>query len=317
MSLVAEVYEALKLLDRASVSELLELLQSDFSPEWVNPEIKTISIEKKIKNKLNILIEMNLVTCTKGGINRPKNIYAIKHNFPTQTKAAQLADELLHIVKKDEKIYIQAQKSINNLLNEIKSPYYVHQNSEDINSAEEIIGKLETAINDKKYVEVTYNNKIIKTRPLKIAEFDGLWYLLHYYDKYQSYLKYRLLDIRDITLTRDTFTLDETIDLEIKKWHNVWHVPNKTTTKIILWIDKGIEKYFYKKNLLDINVYPERITPCKDGIEYSIYITHPYEVLPTIMPYQPFVTILEQNGDIDLITRYKEILEETQNRLAT
>ncbi len=317
MSLVAEVYEALKLLDKASVSELLELLQSDFSPEWVNPEIKTTSIEKKIKNKLNILIEMNLVTCAKENISRPKNIYAIKHYFPTQTKAAQLADELLVIVKKDEKIYIQAQKSINDLLNEIKSPYYVHQNSEDINSAKEIIGKLETAINDKKYVEVTYNNKTIKTRPLKIAEFDELWYLLHYYDKYESYLKYRLLDIRDITLTRDTFTLDEAINLEIKKWHNIWHVPNKTPTKITLWIDKGSKKYFYKKNLLNINDYPERVTPCKDGIEYSIYITHAYEVLPTIMQYQPFVTILKQDGDIDLIARYKEVLEETQNRLAT
>lgn len=317
MTLIAEVYEALKLLDKASVSELLGLLQSDFSSEWIDPEVQKESIHRKIKNKLNTLIEMNLVTCEKGESRYHRNTYAIRHNFPTQTKAPELATELLEIVKKDEKIYIQALKSINGLLNEIKSPYYIHQYSEDMDNAKEIIGKLETAINDKKYIEVSYNNKTIKTRPLKIAEFDGLWYLLHYYDKFESYLKYRLLDIIDITLTRDTFTLDKTINLEIKKWHNVWHVPNKTPTKITLWIDKSNEKYFYKKNLLDINVYPERIAPCKDGIEYSIYITHPYEALPTVMQYQPFVTILEQDGDIDLIARYKEVLEETQNRLAT
>ena len=142
MSLVAEVYEALKLLDRASASELLELLQSDFSPEWVNPKIKTTSLKRKLKNKLEILTEMNLVTWTKENANLSKNIYAIKHNFPTQTKATQLADELLDIVKKNEKIYIQAQKSINSLLNEIKSPYYIHQNSEDISSAKGIIENL-------------------------------------------------------------------------------------------------------------------------------------------------------------------------------
>ena len=103
---------------------------------------------------------------------------------------------------------------------------------------------------------------------------DGLWYLLHYYDKYDSYLKYRLLDIKNITLTKDTFEFDETINLEINKWHNIWHVPNKTPTEIILWIDKGTEKYFYKKNLLDINSYPERITPCQKGMEYNIYIIY-------------------------------------------
>jgi len=317
MSLITEVYEALKLLNKANVSELLEILQSDFSSEWVNPDIQKNSISRKVKNKLDILIEMNLVICEEGENRYHRNSYAIKHNFPTQTKAPQLAEELLEIVKKDEKIYIQALKSINGLLNEIKSPYYLHQYSEDIENAKEIIGKLETAINDKKYVDVTYNNKTIKTRPLKIAEFDGLWYLLHYYDKYDACLKYRLLDINNIALTKDTFECNETINLEISKWHNVWHVPNKPPTKIILWIDKGTEKYFYKKNLLDINSYPERITPCQKGMEYSIYITHPYEVLPTIMQYQPFVTILEQDGDIDLVSMYRQILDETLDRLIT
>ncbi len=317
MSLITEVYEALKLLDKANVSELLELLQSDFSSEWVNPDIQKSSISRKVKNKLEILIEMNLVTCEEGESRYHRNSYAIKHNFPTQTKAPQLVDELLEIVKKDEKIYIQALKSINGLLNEIKSPYYVHQYSEDIDKVKEIIGKLETAINNQKYVEVTYNNKSITTQPLKIAEFDGIWYLLHYYDKYKTCLKYRLLDIGDITLTRDTYALDETINLEIKKWHNAWHVPNTSPTQITLWIDDEKKIYFYKKNLLDINVYPERVTPCQDEIEYYIYITHPYEALPIIMQYQPFVTILEQDGDIDLISIYRKILDKTLNQLIT
>lgn len=315
MSLIAEVYEALKIIDKGSVSELLELLQKDFSTEWVDPTIKKESISRKIKNKLNTLIEMNLITLEKK-VNRQKtNIYAIKHNFPVQTKAPQLANELLEIIKKDEKIYLQAKKSINGLLHEIKSPYYIHQYSEDIGSIQEIVGKLESAINDRRYVKVTYNKNTIKVCPLKIAEFDGLWYLLHYYDRYDSYLKYRLLDIKDITLTKDKFELNGKMNLEIEKWHNVWHIPNQIPTKITLWIDKDRKKFFYKKNLLNINLYAERISPCSDGIEYDVYITHPYEVLPTIMQYQPHVTILRQEGTIDLIGKYRTLLNETLNRL--
>lgn len=315
MRLITEVYEALKQLDRGAVSEILDLLQKDFSSEWINPKIQKESINRKVKNKLDTLIEMDLVTLEEKVNQYHTNTYAIKHNFPTQTQAPELTEELLEIIKKDEKIYIQSQRLINVLLNEIKSPYYIHQYNEDIDSIKDIIGKLETAINDKRYVEVTYNDKTIKVRPLKIAEFDGLWYLLHYYDKYKSYLKYRLLDIDKITLKKEKFELNEKINLEIKKWHNVFHIPNTVPTKITLWIDKEIKKYFYKKNLLDINTFPENVLPCQDGIEYSIYITAPYEVLPILMQYQPYVTIVSQEGDINLIKKYREILNEALARL--
>ncbi len=315
MRLITEVFEALKQIDKGTVADLLELLQKDFSPEWCNPKVQKESINRKIKNKLDTLIEMDLVSLEDKSNRYHQNRYAIKHHFPVQTKVPQLADELLEIIRKDEKTYIQAQKMINALLNEIKSPYFIHRHYENIDNKQEIIGKLETAINDKRYIEILYNKKTIKVRPLKIAEFDGLWYLLQYYDKHNTYLKYRLLDIDAITLTKDKFELDEKMNLEISKWHNVWHMPQKQATKLTLWIDKNTTKYFYKKNLFDINTYPERVSPCSDGIEYSIYITHPYEVLPTLMQYQPYVAVLEQEGDIDLINKYRDILNEALKRL--
>jgi len=38
-------------------------------------------------------------------------------------------------------------------------------------------------------------------------------------------------------------------------------------------------------------------------------------VLPILMQYQPYVTIVSQEGDINLIKKYREILNESLVRL--
>ena len=46
-----------------------------------------------------------------------------------------------------------------------------------------------------------------------------------------------------------------------------------------------------------------------------MYITHEWELLPTLMQWQAYVTILEQDGDIDIVRKYNDILKEAQTKL--
>ena len=70
-----------------------------------------------------------------------------------------------------------------------------------------------------------------------------------------------------------------------------------------------------EKNILGVNTYPNRLLRCIDGIEYEVYISHEWELLPTLMQWQKYVTLLEQKGNIDIIKIYKEMLENVMSKL--
>ena len=280
MSELSDVYSAIKRVQSTTTKSLRKLLQEEYSAEWTSKEIDVLSVDKKVGRRLDILVELELVKKEKTGRD---NIYSIVHNFPVKSRAPEIMDQLKDIFKEDEALYAKAQKPIVELLNEIKSPYYIRQNVEDISSKEHIITKLEQAINDSNYVEIIYTGKPYRVRPLKIAEFEGIWYLLLFYDKDGSYRKFRIIETSSVDILKEVFTLTEQQNLDIKEWHNVWHQPGKEPTRIKLWIGKWVIKYFYQKNIFDINSYPNRVLPCSDGAEYELYITHIFELLPQIM----------------------------------
>lgn len=309
---ISEIYDALKRLHKSNVITLREILQREYSAEWSNGEIDVRSIERKIKRKLEILEEMGLINKQK--LNK-ENIYTIFNKYPVKSNAPKIINELLDIISKDKAIYIKAQKPITNLINEIKSPYHIYKNNEEIKEHDGLISKLETAINDRKYINVTYNNKTTKVSPLKIAEFEGIWYLLLYLCKYKSYLKYRISDIKFVEILKENYELNDNMNINIEKWYSIWHNPNTKPTKVTIWISNKIKKYFYQKNIFNINSNKEKITPSHDGIEYELEITHAFEILPTIMYWQPNITILEQDGEINVKKIYSNILESSQKIL--
>ena len=51
--------------------------------------------------------------------------------------------------------------------------------------------------------------------------------------------------------------------------------------------------------------------PCKDGLEYDVYITHEFELLPEMMYWQPHVVILKEDGNLGVQKNYINILEKS------
>ncbi len=307
----AEVFDAVKRLQESNVVKLRILLQNEYSAEWSDKEIAAKSVERKIKRKLELFEEMGLVKKAKVG---KENIYSVVTNYPVKSQASELMDQLKDIFREDETLFAKAQKPLAELANEIKSPYYIRQNVEDISSKERVISKLEHAVNDKRVANVKYKGYDYSVKPLKIAEFEGIWYLLFYYDEDQSYRKYRIAEIDDVEVLKENFLTSKEQALEIQNWHNVWHQPNREPVRIKIWIGDVIQKYFYQKNIFDINSFPKRVMPCEDGIEYEMYITHEFELLPELMYWQPNVVILEEEGDMKLIEAYQDILEMSVTR---
>lgn len=311
MSELSDVYSAIKRLQTTTTGRLRELLQEEYSAEWTSKQIDVLSVETNVRRKLNILIDLELVQKEKLGRD---NIYSVVHNFPVKSRAAEIMDQLESIFREDGALFAKVQKPIIELLNEIKSPYYIRQNVEDISSKEHIITKLEQAINDNNYVDIQYINKPYRVRPLKIAEFEGIWYLLLFYDKDGSYRKFRIIETNGVDVLKEKFILTEQQNLDIKEWHTVWHQPGVKPTRIKLWIGEWVIKYFYQKNIFDINSYPKRVISCSDGAEYEMYITHEFELLSQIMYWQPHVVILEQEGSVDAKGKFLELLNRTIDR---
>ena len=52
MSELAEVYSAIKRLQTTTTSVLRELLQDEYSPEWISKNIDILSVETNIRNAL-------------------------------------------------------------------------------------------------------------------------------------------------------------------------------------------------------------------------------------------------------------------------
>lgn len=306
MSEIAELFDALKRLQSSNLKTLRELLQNEYSAEWSSKKIHPKSLSKAISRKLDVLVEMNLVQKERVG---KENIYTIVHNFPVQSEAPKLIEQLKDIFKEDKALFIQAQKPMEALINEIKSPYYIRYDSEDLGDKKTVLSKLELAINECYLIDVHYKSKSYKVEALKIAEFEGIWYLLLFYPHDASYRKFRIIDIADVTLLKEKFKKSTTSELKISQWHNVWHDPNREISYVTLLIANEKINYFYQKNIFSINNYPQRVKETPEGVEYIVHITHEAEILSELMYWQPHVIILSEEGSLHIIDKLCTILE--------
>lgn len=316
MTDIAEVYDALKRLQESNVGHLRELLQDEYSSEWSSKTKKDTtelidveSYNRKIKRKLETLEEMELVQKERRG---RENFYSIPHKFPVKSNAPEILEQLKEIFRSDQTLYARAQKPIAEMINEIKSPYYIRQNVEDISHKESIIAKLEESIQCQKVIDLVYDGKaFLNVEPLKIAEFEGIWYLLLYFE--DTFRKYQINGIDEVIISKDRFEYSHEYHLEIDRWHNVWHQPGKQPSRVTLLIASEVIKYFYQKNIFDINAYSSRVRKCDEGFKFDVYITHAMELLPTLMYWQPNVVIYEEDGDLGVIEQFKERLNEVLN----
>jgi len=99
-------------------------------------------------------------------------------------------------------------------------------NIENIGDYIKEINLIKNAIKQKRMIKFTYNNRYeYEIKSLKIANFEGYWYLLGLDgDKYKTF---HLKSIKNITKNNKSFEISPAFLEKLDNAINVWFVPDK------------------------------------------------------------------------------------------
>jgi predicted DNA-binding transcriptional regulator YafY len=186
-----------------------------------------------------------------------------------------------------------------NLLKKLKSttynPFYAKLDMEDIGDKLFMTTKLESAIKQKLVVGCHYKmgEKIhdIEIKPLKIANFEGFWYLIAMDSRNDIVKKYLLRNISNVVIKDETFEVSDELDDKVKNAVNVWFDANSEPFEVRLFISNEVAKYFKVKPICKNQMIEGEDS---DGsIEMVLKITHEMEIVPIIKYWLPHIRVLE------------------------
>ena len=155
-----------------------------------------------------------------------------------------------------------------------------------------ILEKIEQAILKHQYIDVYYTSQTKRAwsrelRPLKIALFDGFWYLIAL-NSWNTFMKFSLGRIEKVNLHQKTFT-SVNIDEKLAQTPNIWF-DMEQNLEIKLKIAKSIAGYFKE---VEFFPYQQIEKENKDGsLLVSCRTANFMQVLPQIQRWLPYIQIV-------------------------
>jgi len=197
--------------------------------------------------------------------------------------------------KQGMEFYSKAHKLLKKIKSTTYNPFYAKLDMEDIGDKLFITTKLESAIKQKQVVDCNYKmdnkNYEIEIKPLKIANFEGFWYLIAIDGRNEIVKKYLLRNISNIIIKDETFTVSDELDERVKNAVNVWFDANSEPFEVRLFISNVVAKYFKVKPICKNQSIEGEDS---DGsIEVVLKITHEMEIIPIIKYWLPHIRVLE------------------------
>ena len=192
---------------------------------------------------------------------------------------------------------------------QLEHPIFTNINGEYLEEANiSLFEQIENAIKQKVEIRFDYEKYNFHVKPLKLAFFDGFWYLLalHIGEK-EVFKKYHLKSIKNIQQLKNSFEIPAIVEERLKSANSVWFNLDEQFV-VRLFVDKSIRKYFERKPLRGQIITGED----RDGsIEIEIKISHEMEIMPLIFWYIPFIKVLEpQSLANEIKNRVQKYLEE-------
>lgn len=157
------------------------------------------------------------------------------------------------------------------------------------------------------YVSPSKRKRNVRLKPLRLAFFDGFWYLLAFdADDQDTFKKFHLKSLSEISIEEETFEYPKHLSQAIERAYSVWFSLNEPY-EVRLWVDKTIAPYFERKPRYGQSI--EGRDP--DGsIEVVVKITDEMEIIPLVFWYLPYVRVLEpqwlNDQLMEKIESYKE-----------
>ncbi len=189
----------------------------------------------------------------------------------------------------------KAKKLLSKIKNEEFNPIYAKLDIEDISNKLEEIQQLEFAIKNKQLITCQYSfetsKKELNIKPLKIANYEGFWYLIALDAKDDVLKKYYLKNINYIKHIDESFTTNNQLDKTLDNAISIWFDEKKKPFKVTLFADSKVAKYFIRKPLSKTQKIED--TYEDSSINLSIMITHNMEIIPLVKYWIPHLKVLE------------------------
>jgi len=241
--------------------------------------------------------EINKYTSTKIINDRSTHTWSMQDNSNMLlTKDEQFTLNVLDqaCVEQGEQFHQNALKLFDKFKNSLHNTIYNNIDSEDIATIKEDLAKAENAVYTKNKISLTYKNKDRIVEPLKLANFEGYWYLL-VEDLTDNRIKtFYFKDISNLKILDEKFIQkDKTIQRKLKNAINTYFTFDATPYEIKLLVSKDLASIIKRKPLAPsqrmLNTYDD------GSFEVSITITNDMEIIPKIQQFMPHLKIINDD----------------------
>jgi predicted DNA-binding transcriptional regulator YafY len=179
------------------------------------------------------------------------------------------------------------------------TPFYVKlPNEQSPMPATPDVGFLQAAIHEGSRVQIKYVTAIQVEKeyclePLKIAFFDGFWYLIAVKKGEKQIQKYRVDRIQNVMILEEHFHSSVKIEKLLKDSVNVWF-DEVRGERVLIRVAPEAVQYFKEQKYLPLQ---KTVEEKKDGsIVIETFPANPDEVKHIIMHWIPCLTVLEPAG---------------------
>lgn len=266
---VAKIYE---LLTKSPVSE-------DHLCKIFNKDKRTIARYIKILKDDGINIKLNNKIYSITDLKKDENdvVFSLVKNF-TQNQGYEIYQKSKGLFKEINKEY--------------KDAFFIQLKNENLDSSDlEFFKSLASAIENKELVNFTYNEYKFIVKPLKIANFDGFWYLLCLdANKDDKFKKFHLKSIKNLTILNEKFTNTKDIEAKLKNANSIWFDIDKKGFIVELLVDNSILKFLER-----IPLKTQAIIRKQDESEVHLKVSNYYEIVPFILQFIPLIKIISPN----------------------
>ena len=192
------------------------------------------------------------------------------------------------------KFSMKAEHLLSKIKNQTFNPFYAKLDMEDIGDKLKEVQQLEGAIRNRQQIQCVYDfedfSRTIDLKPLKIANYEGFWYLIALDARNDMLKKYYLKNIRQITIKEKTFAADAKLDTLLENSISVWFDEGIEPYRVTLELSGSVAKYFKRKPLSKTQKVEE---VRNDGsMVVSVEITDDMEIIPIVKYWMPEMQVV-------------------------
>lgn len=187
------------------------------------------------------------------------------------------------------------------LNNKINKAYLVkHQSFEGVKDKEKDFELLSAAIVNNAQISFEYTNKNRITKPYKLININGVWYLAA--DEDGNLKTYTFSKISKICVLDETFTPNKEFMEKMEKNENNWFA--KDAIEVVLSVSKQASEYFLRKQVL---LNSKILENTDERLLISTKVTYEDEIINTVKYWIPYIKIV---SPIYLQERLNNIIKE-------